>query len=141
VRRLVAALLGPRFRGVRMAGFAVYAAILFTGTHWPALDIRTDVIERPDLAVHFVAFGLWTLALWQSGLVGDPLRMGTVARCVPIGVVYAAIDEGLQAIPALRRTCAWDDYAFNCIGVLIGAGIALACVALVGRRGARHEQR
>lgn len=131
MRALVAALLGPRWRAVRLTGFAAYALLLFTGTHWPALDIRTDVIERPDLAVHFVAFGLWTLALWQSGLAGDPLRAKSVGVCVPIGVVYAAFDEGLQAIPALRRTCAWDDYAFNCIGVLIGAGLALGLAAIL----------
>jgi VanZ family protein len=121
---LLAWWLGPPRAALRRAGFILYALALFTGTHWPALDVRSDVIQRPDLLAHFVIFALWALALWQSGLAGDPALPRTIPRCVLIGVVYAAIDEALQAIPILRRNAALDDYAFNVIGVLIGAAIA-----------------
>lgn len=50
------------------------------------------------------------------------------------GLVYAAFDEGLQAIPALGRTCAWDDYAANAGGILIGTLMLAAAGRFSERR-------
>ena len=56
------------------AGFICYALVLATATHWPKLRIEGPV-PRPDLWIHFAAFGLFTIALnlarpygwaWQS---------------------------------------------------------------------------
>ena len=93
--------------------FAMYAAVLFVATHWPQLRIAGPEI-RSDLIIHFGAFGAWTFFLAKTRWPGNLLRTGL------IGIVYAAIDEGLQAIPALGRTCAWDDFAANCGGVVLG---------------------
>jgi hypothetical protein len=35
-----------------------------------------------------------------------------------VATAFAALDEGLQAIPFLNRTCAWDDMAANVMGIL-----------------------
>jgi VanZ family protein len=41
-------------------------------------------------------------------------------------VLYAAFDEGTQAIPILGRTAAWDDYLFNVMGVSLGTAVCAA---------------
>jgi hypothetical protein len=102
--------------------FGVYAGVLFVGTHWPALRIEGPV-RRPDLIVHFGAFGLWTFLLMMCGVWGRVSSWRNLGWSVMVGLAYAGIDEGLQAVPALRRTCAWDDYAANAGGVLIAAGV------------------
>jgi hypothetical protein len=111
--------------------FAAYALALFTATHWPALTLTVPGVERPDLFIHFGAFGGWALGLWLSGLAGGPDRWRTVAAAGLASVVYAGVDEGLQAIPALRRTCAWDDFAANCGGVAIGCAVAAGLTMIV----------
>lgn len=108
----------PRWR----IAFALYAALLFTGTHWPKLKIEGPV-PRPDLFIHFAAFGLWAFLFGLCAFFApNAPRFSAKNYLITFiaGLAYAAIDEGLQAIPALHRTCAWDDYAANAIGVLLG---------------------
>ena len=108
----------------RRRGFWLYAALLFTSTHWPHLRLPGPEI-RTDLIMHFGAFGAWAIACAAAGWVG---RWGTAKNLwwnLPIGFAYAGFDEGLQAIPALGRTCAWDDFIANCVGIVIGTVITL----------------
>lgn len=114
----------PFPRRIRVAAFIAFAILLFTGTHWPKLRIEGP-IPRPDLVVHFVAFGLWGLTLCVSGLLGEPGTIRNAARCLGVGLVYAAIDESLQLIPILGRTFGLDDYAFNVIGLVMGTSLSL----------------
>lgn len=110
-----------RFGAWRVWLFAVYAAGLFVGTHWPALRIEGSPVPRPDLVLHFGAFAGWTFLLWFSGLT-----KGRVGLTACIAAVYAVIDELSQGIPALQRTVAAEDAAANVIGVGIGVvGIVL----------------
>lgn len=109
---------------MRIAAFAGFAALLFVGTHWPQLRIHGP-IQRPDLVVHLVAFGIWGLGLCLTGLLGEPGSRTTAARCLGVGVFYAAFDEATQMIPALGRFAGWDDYLFNLIGLLIGCSLSL----------------
>jgi len=107
-------------------GFAIYALILVTATHWPELKIEAGNIERPDLILHFGAFGLWAALAVASGFFGNRSSTQNYVRTIALGVVYAAIDESSQAIPIIRRTAVWDDYFANCTGILLGATAALA---------------
>lgn len=113
--------------------FWVCAAALFTGTHWPALEVHVPGIDRPDLIVHFVLFGGWFGLFWLTGYVGEPLRIRSILIAAVVSCLYAGFDEGLQAIPWIRRTCAWDDYAANCTGIGIGVVIAVIATLVAGR--------
>jgi len=114
----------PFPRRLRVAAFIAFAILLFTGTHWPQLRIEGPM-PRPDLVVHFVAFGLWGFTLCVSGLLGEPGTRPNALRCLAVGVLYAAIDESLQLIPILGRTFGLDDYAFNVIGLIMGTSLSL----------------
>ena len=104
--------------------FLGFAGLLFIGTHWPKLRIEAPV-ERPDLYIHFGVFGMWALLLSLTGWLGKPGTRINALRCFGVGVVYAAIDESLQLIPALHRFAAWDDYLFNVFGLAIGVLLGL----------------
>ena len=114
----------PFPRWLRISAFVAIAVLLFVGTHWPKLRIEGP-IKRPDLAIHFIAFGLWSLTHCVSGLLGEPGTRLNAGRCFVIGVVYAAFDESSQLIPALGRFAGLDDYAFNVIGLIIGCSLSL----------------
>ncbi len=116
--------------------FALYALVLFTGTHWPKLKIEGP-IPRPDLYIHFAAFGLWAFLFGLCAFFASKApRFSTLNYIITFfaGLLYAAFDEGLQAIPALGRTCGWDDYAANAGGILLGTIVLSAVGVFVKRR-------
>ncbi len=107
------------------AGFVIYALALAIATHWPRLRIESELMERPDILIHVVAFGGWTLALNLAAWVSARAPRGRrVAACAVVAALYACLDEGTQAIPALGRTAAWDDLAADFSGVLLGSVVA-----------------
>jgi len=110
------------FRTLARVAFIIYALVLVTATHWPQLRVEGPV-PRSDLYIHVAAFGLWTCLLIATELLGPWRSKPAVAKAVIVGLIYAAIDEGTQAIPALGRTVALDDYFANALGVIL-AGIA-----------------
>lgn len=122
-----------RFAASRRARalFALYAVALFTGTHWPQLVIPMG--GRPDLVVHLTLFSAWTVLLFLSGLAGDPRSWRTVAVVHVVAALYAAADEGLQAVPFVRRWFAWDDMMFNTFGVVLGTMVNVALRRLLDR--------
>lgn len=103
--------------------FGLYAGFMFMMTHWPRLTIPLP--GRPDLLVHMTIFGIWTGLLIACGRFGPALSGRNIGWCFGVGVVYAAIDEGLQAIPFIRRTAAWDDWGCDLTGVALACVIAL----------------
>jgi VanZ family protein len=114
----------PFPRWLRILAFVGIAVLLFVGTHWPQLRIEGP-IKRPDLVIHFVAFGLWSFLFCMTGLLGEPGTRSNAIRCFLVGLVYAAFDEATQMIPALGRFAGLDDYAFNVIGLIIGCSFSL----------------
>ncbi|HEX8877320.1 MAG TPA: VanZ family protein [Phycisphaerales bacterium] len=107
--------------------FAAYAVLLFLGTHWPQLNIQGPV-PRSDLWVHLVAFGTWSALVTLCGFFGPRLSARNLLLSWILALGYACLDEGLQGIPALGRTCAWDDLAMNACGITL-ASLALAALA------------
>jgi VanZ family protein len=118
-----------RLLGARVAVwiFLCFALLLFTGTHWPQLRIEGP-IPRTDLWMHFGAFATWTFLCGCCAFFGPRWSRANIGTTCLIGLLYAALDEGLQLIPQLGRTAAFDDYGANAIGVAIG------CLALYAIR-------
>lgn len=123
-------MIAPRSRlplhRLAVVAFILYAIALFTLTHWPALGPPPIHIPRPDLLVHFGAFGLWAVLLFASGLAhvrspaSSAMPSQAFIRVWIAGTLYAAFDEALQLIPQLKRTAAWDDLAANIGGITLG---------------------
>ncbi|MBL0926747.1 MAG: hypothetical protein IBJ11_03725 [Phycisphaerales bacterium] len=106
--------------------FWLYAAALFTVTHWPALRVPIGDLPRPDLLQHLLAFGLWTFLLLRCGFFGPRDADRALAIGTAVAAAYAALDECSQGIPALQRLVAWDDLAANLLGVALGSSAAAA---------------
>lgn len=115
-------------RAPRVA-FWLFALALFIATHWPALKVDGPV-ERSDLWAHLGAFGLWAVLLVSCGYFARPLSPRNVLLSAAVATLYACFDEGLQAIPALRRTFGWDDLAADVLGVWLASGLLLILAVL-----------
>lgn len=104
--------------------FWCYAALIFILTHWPKLTVPIP-IKRPDLLAHLVVFSTWAVLAGLCAFFGARFSTRNLVVTFIVAIIYAAIDEGLQAIPLLNRTAALDDYMANALGVCIGVGILL----------------
>jgi VanZ family protein len=112
-------LLGDRAARTRRTTFGVYATIIFVLTHWPKLEVPIPV-HRPDIIAHIGVFGLWTVLCVLSGWFGLWSSPRNILISAPVAAAYSGIDEWLQAIPFIRRQAAWDDFAANLAGVILG---------------------
>lgn len=121
-----------RYRTTLRVLFFLYAATVFTTTHIPAFKVQVPGVDRPDLAIHLICFGGWYIAFWLAAFIGPPLTLRSVALSIPVAIAYAAFDESTQALPFIRRTCAWDDFLANGAGILLAALVA-AALALAAR--------
>ena len=90
--------------------FALYAAVLFVATHWPAL-VLPSVVPVSDRTIHFVAWGIWLSLLANAWRLPLSLLLG-------IGLVCCLADEASQAIPFLNRHASLMDAVANAIGVM-----------------------
>lgn len=119
----------PRLERVGRWVFLAYALVLVTLTHWPGLTIEGPV-PRPDLFVHAGAFGLWTLLLAASGLIGPLSHPLLALRACIVGLAWSGFDEWSQRF--FSRFSTWDDYAANAVGVGL-ATLVIAGLPLIGR--------
>ena len=131
----------PRPLAFRLA-FWLYAAALFTLTHFPKLAPPPVDIPRPDLLIHFACFGLWYILFYLTGYARDrcPPRAGLL-RAWLIAAVYAAFDEALQLVPFIQRHAAWDDYAANLGGVTLGLLTVLVLSRWIPHRASQESSR
>jgi VanZ family protein len=125
---------GLRARRFWRISFWCYAPALFAATHWPALRVDVPGVERPDLLVHFVCFGAWAALLALTQYTGPLGRTRSFGRAWIIALVCAAVDEGSQAIPILRRTAVWDDLVANLIGVTLGIVVVIVVCRILAIR-------
>jgi hypothetical protein len=116
------------------AAFWLYAAALFTATHWP--NLRLNAPEGSDKVIHCMVFGGWMIVATAMGWFGEPLSDRNLLRTLFVAAAYGGLDEGLQAIPFVHRTCALDDYAANAVGVMLAALVLLVLRRRLGWRGA-----
>jgi VanZ family protein len=102
--------------------FWLYFAVLTVALLWPALQIP-EVVPRPDLIVHGVAFGLFSLllSLWNPLGLRSPWPVAVLGLAA--GAAYGGITEALQMIPILKRTCALDDWLADVFGVACGLAV------------------
>ena len=102
--------------------FVCFAGAVFIATHWPRLTVPGP--GGTDLVAHLVVFSAWTVLLGLTGWCGPRFSVRGVGLGVLIALAYAGVDEGLQAVPILGRTCSWSDYGANALGVaLASAGL------------------
>ena len=88
---------------IRLIAFWVYTALLVVATHIPNSVLPTIEFLWFDKIEHATAYGLWTMLLFMSGLLGEnPLRV-RAARALLWSSLFALADELLQMIPALNR--------------------------------------
>jgi VanZ family protein len=100
--------------------FLGYSLVLIVLTLWPALKVP-EIVHRSDLVAHLSFFGAFTTLAIASGFFGPVFSRRNISLAWIACAAFAGIDEGLQAIPALNRTCAWDDMAANTMGTLAAA--------------------
>lgn len=115
-----------RWRRARRAALLLYVPVLLTLTLWPNLKVPGP--ERSDLWAHFACFGLLASLLMGAGLFGPPLSWRSIAASFAACAAFGAVDEWLQAIPIVHRTCALDDWEANVVG------ITLACIGAAAMR-------
>lgn len=117
--------------------FAIFAIALALGTHWPGVRIEGSM-PRSDLLVHVAAFGAWTSFLMACRFFGPMLSWRNILWSSGIALIYAAVDESTQGIPALRRTVAIEDFLASATGVAGATGAAWLARIAVRRSGGLH---
>lgn len=116
--------------------FVVYALLTATATHWPKLELPLPSL-RPDIVIHMVVFGLWTLACINAGFFGPALSRRNILLGGLVSLVYSAIDEVSQGLPGVHRVVGLDDALANAAGVTTAV---VVCVVIARRRAASAEQ-
>ena len=106
----------------RRAIFAIYAALTVTATHWPKLELPLPSM-RPDILIHMLVFGLWTIACVYAGFFGPILSRRNMLLAGAVSLVYSAIDEVTQGLPGVNRVVGLDDALANAAGVAVGVGL------------------
>lgn len=113
-------------RRLTRAAFWAYALTLFTFTHWPKLTVPGP--EGTDKTIHVLAFALWTLLASLCGWFGRPLSVRNLLLTGIIAALNSGLDELLQALPFVNRSCEWADARAN----LLGVGAAAALLLITG---------
>ncbi|MCB9846893.1 MAG: VanZ family protein [Phycisphaeraceae bacterium] len=113
----------------RRAAFWLYTAALMTATHTPNAAIPYISFVWKDKLEHLGAYGLWTLLLLWSGLLGDRPFRTLAIRAVACAALLGVIDELFQLIPALKRVAdPWDAAAD------VAGSVCAVCAIWVARR-------
>ena len=103
-------------RNIRLL-FWVYSIALFSGTHYPKVEIGIEG-DSPDKLIHFLALGMWGILIWGSGYVRRPVSV----LCATLA--FSVFDETTQLIPGLGRV--FDRY--DLIADSMGAVLAMIWV-------------
>jgi len=118
-----------RNTGPWRAAFVVYALVLTTATHWPALDlgrIAGGGFESPDKILHPLAFAGLLVLLWRTRWVPH------VWQAAVLVLAWTVIDELTQALPVLKRTFSVQDLVASQIGVVVAVMWIRALVPVGG---------
>jgi VanZ family protein len=111
--------------------FAAYWVALAIGTRMPKEaipDLATPGLDKP---VHLIAFAGWAaLGAWATSR-SWPARRWAAWMVLPVGLLYGAVDEWTQ--PWWGRTCDYDDWRSDAVGVFLGFAVVLVAGALARR--------
>jgi len=110
----------------------IYWCALFVATHIPAK--RLPKIKVNDKLEHFTAYLGLGLLLYISLWTSRPTWRRLWLIVLGIGMAYGAIDEWLQAIPFIKRTCSLADWFADV------SGLAIAVTLLAYLRFARTKK-
>jgi VanZ family protein len=115
-------LLNRLFRAAPIV-LALYWTALFISTHYP-LNVPLEAAWRhTDKLLHFAAF--FGLAVLCAAAWTWRIRLAARHHLLLLAglLVYAAVDEGLQAIPTFQRSANLADFAANVAGVVVGLAV------------------
>ena len=120
----------PRFAR-RVVGLAlvVFWVSVFISTHVPSPDLG-DLPKHSDKFMHFVAYAClsFLLGLWRAAW--RPMTFRDYATVFGITAAYGVVDELLQAIPILNRSCDPVDALADWCGSLIGLVLVFAALRI-----------
>lgn len=110
-----------------------YWLLMFVATHIP----NPELLPAPDVSdklLHFAAyFVLYSLlCLRHQVFRAEWPDAVSQSKLMSVTVVYAVVDELLQAIPAVNRTADWKDGLADCGGI-VSAAILVSILRLSQR--------
>ena len=120
-------------RPVRRWIFGIQMTATVLLTLWPNLQVP-NVVPRTDLVGHMTVFGSWMIAAIWLGMFGPIFSARNIVLTGMLGAMFGAVDEGLQAIPFIHRTCALDDWGCNVLGITVGGFLMI----VLGRMRAKN---
>jgi len=109
---------------IRALVFWVYTCLLVIATHIPNDSLPPIDIPWFDKFEHVGAYGLWTLLLLTSGLLGNGPFGKLAGRALLLGFLLAVTDELFQMIPALNRVAD----PLDVVADVLGSGGAVCAV-------------
>lgn len=107
-----------------------YWALLFTATHTPKLPPVATVVS--DKLEHVIGYGILATLLNLCLRARDPVRPNIGMIVLLVLMVYGVIDELLQAMPFIHRSCEFLDWCAD----VTGASIAVVLLWLIATRSA-----
>jgi VanZ family protein len=125
----------PASRGYQLAAGAVligYWLIMFTGTHWPHVNLG-NYPQNTDKLLHFTGYAGFgfLIALWIS--TKREFKRRDCAAAFAVIFVYAIVDEVTQ--PWFGRDCEFFDAVADWIGGLSGLSVFLLLRTILRRLG------
>lgn len=94
-----------------------WTLVMLIGCLTPHAQIPGDINTWNDKSLHILIFAPFTL-LWM--LTG--VRMG---YALVAGLLFGVLIEALQYALPINRTADWKDVAADCIGAVLGVGLAI----------------
>lgn len=98
-----------------------YWLTIFTLTHIPQQHLPS--VPFGDKIEHLLAYGLLGLLLYCYIWRTRPHLNNIEGLVLTIGLLYGAIDELLQAVPFIHRSCELLDWFADCTGIAIAVGV------------------
>ena len=95
-----------------------------------------------DFALHTVAYVLICFLWWRVFYTSPAVCLSrwAVVFAIAASLLVGAIDEGIQAIPGLNRTCSWRDFLADIIGTVLAALLALEATRIARRHRRRRRK-
>ncbi|WP_420151084.1 VanZ family protein [Spirosoma sp.] len=96
----------------------IWTVIMLLGCLTPHAEIPGPIVDINDKLMHVVIFAPFSLLWIIAGF-----RVNTVLIA---GFLFGALIEFLQYVLPINRSADWIDLFADCIGTVVGAGLALA---------------